>query len=173
MAAVAGARWSGQGELRHAGAVTRARDRAALCGRGHGRIERADVADPANELVEIVSEAIRRQQNQPDEDGCREAGNDDVALFEIARVYLPSGEQLPEERWRLGAVVDGGYARAKTAVDLIYAALKIEEPVERGDHRSAGDVEHRRSMRSGRPNSSDRVSKSARLAAVGRTVGGP
>src|SRR5439155_13326570 len=37
----------------------------------------ADVADPANELVKIVSEAIRRQQNQPDEDGCREAGNDD------------------------------------------------------------------------------------------------
>ncbi|TML88279.1 MAG: phenylalanine--tRNA ligase subunit beta [Actinobacteria bacterium] len=74
-------------------------------------------------LVPSLAEAAERN---------REAGNDDVALFEIARVYLPSGEQLPEERWRLGAVVDGGYARAKTAVDLIYAALKIEEPVERG-----------------------------------------
>ena len=31
-----------------------------------------------------------------------DAGDDDVALFEIARVYLPSGEQLPDERWRVG-----------------------------------------------------------------------
>ena len=31
-----------------------------------------------------------------------DAGNDRVRLFELARVYLPSGEQLPEERWRVG-----------------------------------------------------------------------
>ena len=31
-----------------------------------------------------------------------DAGADRVALFEIARVYLPSGEQLPHERWRVG-----------------------------------------------------------------------
>jgi phenylalanyl-tRNA synthetase beta chain len=74
-------------------------------------------------LVPSLAEAAERN---------REFGNDDVALFEIARVYLPSGEQLPEERWRLGAVVEGGYAPAKTAVDLIYAALKIEERIERG-----------------------------------------
>src|SRR5437899_11738468 len=45
MAAVAAARGRGQGELRHARAL--ARTRAALCGRGQARIERADVADPA------------------------------------------------------------------------------------------------------------------------------
>ena len=27
-------------------------------------------------------------------------GNDGIALFEVARVYLPSGGELPEERWR-------------------------------------------------------------------------
>ena len=31
-----------------------------------------------------------------------DAGADHVALFEIARVYLPSGEQLPDEHWRVG-----------------------------------------------------------------------
>ena len=64
----------------------------------------------------------------------REVGNDDVALFEIARVYLPSGEQLPEERWRVGAVVAGGFADAKGVVDTLLAALRIEPAVERGEH---------------------------------------
>ena len=33
----------------------------------------------------------------------REVGNEDVALFEIARVYLPAGEdELPNERWHVG-----------------------------------------------------------------------
>ena len=36
-----------------------------------------------------------------------DAGSDDVALFEIARVYLPSGEQLPDEHWRVAGVVAG------------------------------------------------------------------
>jgi phenylalanyl-tRNA synthetase beta chain len=34
-----------------------------------------------------------------------DAGAGDVALFEIARVYLPSGEQLPIERWRVAQQV--------------------------------------------------------------------
>ena len=42
-----------------------------------------------------------------------DAGFDDVALFEIARVYLPSGEQLPDERWRVAGVVAGGYEVVK------------------------------------------------------------
>ena len=36
-----------------------------------------------------------------------DAGAEHVALFEIARVYLPSGEQLPDERWRVAGVVGG------------------------------------------------------------------
>ncbi len=58
-------------------------------------------------------------------------GNDDIALFEIARIYLPSGEPLPEERWRVGGIVEGGYLRAKGAVETLYEALGIELRLER------------------------------------------
>jgi phenylalanyl-tRNA synthetase beta chain len=52
-----------------------------------------------------------------------EVGNDDVALFELAHVYLPSGEQLPNERWHVGGIVQGGFAVAKGAVEGLYEAL--------------------------------------------------
>jgi len=64
----------------------------------------------------------------------RSVGNEDVALFEIAHVYLPSGEQLPLERVRVTGVVDGGYADAKGVVDTLLEALKIEPRFERGSH---------------------------------------
>ena len=42
-----------------------------------------------------------------------DAGSSSIRLFEFARVYLPSGEQLPEERWRVAGLTDGGFdARA-------------------------------------------------------------
>jgi len=59
------------------------------------------------------------------------AGNQRIALFEIARVYLPQGEGLPDERLHVGGVVEGGYARAKGAVEALHAALKAELEVER------------------------------------------
>jgi phenylalanyl-tRNA synthetase beta chain len=55
-----------------------------------------------------------------------DAGNDDIALFELARVYLPSGEALPDERWRVGGIVVGGFAAARRAVEAIYEALHLE-----------------------------------------------
>jgi phenylalanyl-tRNA synthetase beta chain len=58
-------------------------------------------------------------------------GNENVALFEIARVYLPTGEKLPDERWRVGAIAEGGYFRAKGAVETLYEALGIELALER------------------------------------------
>ena len=65
----------------------------------------------------------------------REVGNEDVALFEIARVYLPAGEgELPDERWRVGGVVEGDYADAKGVVDALLAALKIDAGLGRGSH---------------------------------------
>src|SRR5947209_2774077 len=64
----------------------------------------------------------------------RSVGNEDVALFEIARVYLPTGAQLPDEHWRIAGVVEGGYADAKGVVDTLLAALKIEPEIERGSH---------------------------------------
>ena len=65
-----------------------------------------------------------------------DAGADDVALFEIARVYLPSGKQLPDERWHVAGVVAGGYDVVKGVLETLYAALHLELRVERGSHPS-------------------------------------
>ena len=59
-----------------------------------------------------------------------DAGAADVALFEIARVYLPSGERLPAERWRVGGIAAGGFERAKGAVEALHHALKVDLHVE-------------------------------------------
>jgi phenylalanyl-tRNA synthetase beta chain len=58
-------------------------------------------------------------------------GNEGIRLFEIARVYLPSGEKLPEERVRVGAVAEGGFPVARGAVETLFAALKVEPAFER------------------------------------------
>jgi phenylalanyl-tRNA synthetase beta chain len=63
-----------------------------------------------------------------------DAGAADIALFEIARVYLPSGEQLPDERWRVAGIVAGRYEDVKGVLETLYAALQLELRVERGSH---------------------------------------
>ncbi len=60
-----------------------------------------------------------------------DAGNEGIALFELARVYFPSGEQLPDERRHLGGIAEGGFGRAKGAVEALFAALRLEPRVER------------------------------------------
>jgi phenylalanyl-tRNA synthetase beta chain len=60
-------------------------------------------------------------------------GAESVALFEIARVYLPSGEQLPDERWRVGGITSAGFFAAKGAVELVHDALKLEPRFERAE----------------------------------------
>jgi phenylalanyl-tRNA synthetase beta chain len=65
----------------------------------------------------------------------RDVGHEDVALFEIARVYLPSGEELPNERWRVAGVLEGEYADTKGVLDTLYDALHLELALERGEHR--------------------------------------
>jgi phenylalanyl-tRNA synthetase beta chain len=57
-------------------------------------------------------------------------GTTGIALFEIARIYRCGGE-LPNERWHVGGVVEGGFADAKWAVEQLYAALKIDATYER------------------------------------------
>src|SRR5205085_5387770 len=61
-----------------------------------------------------------------------DAGAERIELFEIARVYLPSGEKLPHEPWRVGAIVQGGYPRVKAVVETLYGALKVEPRFEPG-----------------------------------------
>jgi phenylalanyl-tRNA synthetase beta chain len=61
-----------------------------------------------------------------------ELGAERVALFEVARVYLPDGE-LPDEQTHVAAIVDGGWSRAKGVVDTLYAALHSEPAFERAE----------------------------------------
>jgi phenylalanyl-tRNA synthetase beta chain len=65
-----------------------------------------------------------------------DAANEDVALFEIARVYEPSGGSLPEERWHVGGVGEGGFFRAKGAVEALHDQLGVEPVFSR-----AADIE--------------------------------
>jgi phenylalanyl-tRNA synthetase beta chain len=62
-----------------------------------------------------------------------ELGAERVALFEVARVYLPDGG-LPTEETHVAAIVDGGWGRAKGIVDTLYAALKTELAFDRTEH---------------------------------------
>lgn len=63
-----------------------------------------------------------------------DAGADDVRLFEVARVYLPSGEPLPDERWRVAGLVKGGFVAAKGVVEALYGALHASLRVQRSSH---------------------------------------
>ena len=60
-------------------------------------------------------------------------GAEGIALFEIARVYL-DGSELPDERLRVAGIVEGGFERAKGAVEAIFHALKAEPAFERAEH---------------------------------------
>jgi phenylalanyl-tRNA synthetase beta chain len=57
-------------------------------------------------------------------------GTSEVALFEIARTYHTGGE-LPDERWHVGGIVNGGFSEAKWAVEELYDALKVKPEYKR------------------------------------------
>jgi phenylalanyl-tRNA synthetase beta chain len=61
-------------------------------------------------------------------------GNTGVGLFEVAHVYLPPGP-VPEERWRLGGIVEGDFFKAKGIVEAVFDALHIEPTFERAQLR--------------------------------------
>ena len=63
-----------------------------------------------------------------------DAGNEDVALFEIARVYLPTDGPLPEERWRVAGIREGGFEAARAAVEALHAALHLDLELTRAEH---------------------------------------
>jgi phenylalanyl-tRNA synthetase beta chain len=52
-------------------------------------------------------------------------GNADIALFEVAHVYLPPGP-VPQERLRVGGIVQGDFFRAKGIVESVFATLHVE-----------------------------------------------
>ncbi len=77
----------------------------------------AEQAVLRKELLPSLVESARRNV---------ELGNQPVALFEVARAYLPADRPLPEERWRVAGVTEGGFSRAKGAVELLLAALGVD-----------------------------------------------
>ena len=60
-----------------------------------------------------------------------DAGNEGIRLFELARVYLPAVERLPDERWRLGGIAVGGFEAARGALEAVYDALHVPLVVRR------------------------------------------
>jgi phenylalanyl-tRNA synthetase beta chain len=85
----------------------------------------AELAVLRTTLVPSLIEAARRNV---------ELGAEGVALYEVARVYLPAGDELPDEETHVAAIVEGGWSRAKGIVDTLYAALKAEPSYERAEH---------------------------------------
>jgi phenylalanyl-tRNA synthetase beta chain len=67
-------------------------------------------------LLDGLVEAAERNVN---------AGNERIALFEIARVYLP------EERLHVGGILAGGFPAAKGVLETLYEALRVPLRVER------------------------------------------
>ncbi|MGD0166830.1 MAG: phenylalanine--tRNA ligase subunit beta [Gaiellaceae bacterium] len=70
----------------------------------------------------IVEGLIRSLQRNLD------AGNEEIALFEIAHVYLPGKEELPAEPVRVAGLTWGGFSRAKGAVETLFRQLAAPEP---------------------------------------------
>jgi phenylalanyl-tRNA synthetase beta chain len=68
-------------------------------------------------LLPSLIEAVRRNL---------EVGNERIALLEIARVYAPGNDALPNERLRLAAIAEGDFSRAKGVVDALARALKAD-----------------------------------------------
>jgi phenylalanyl-tRNA synthetase beta chain len=82
-----------------------------------------ELASLRTRLLPSLVESVRRNVD---------AGARDIALFEIARVYL-AGDELPDEQVRVAGILEGGFSRAKGVVEAIYAALKAEPGFERAD----------------------------------------
>jgi phenylalanyl-tRNA synthetase beta chain len=55
-----------------------------------------------------------------------DVGNDGIALFEIARVYLPADGDLPDERLRVGGILQGDFFRVKGVLETLYATLRVD-----------------------------------------------
>lgn len=86
-----------------------------------------ELAVMRTELLPSLVEATRRNA---------EIGNERVALFEIARVYLPRGDgELPEERLRVAGVAEGDFLRIKGAVEALQRSVHAEGSWASAQHR--------------------------------------
>ena len=63
-----------------------------------------------------------------------DAGASAIALFEVARVYLPAGD-LPDEHVRVAGIATGDFFHGKGVVEAVYAALKADPAFMRTEDR--------------------------------------
>lgn len=63
-----------------------------------------------------------------------DVGNERIAIFEIAHVYLPGEGELPDERVHVAGLAQGPYGRAKGAVEEVLAAGRAVAAFERSEH---------------------------------------
>jgi phenylalanyl-tRNA synthetase beta chain len=63
-----------------------------------------------------------------------DVGNEVIAVFEIAHVYRPSDDELPDERVHVAGLAQAPYARVKGAVEEILAAGRAAGSFERSEH---------------------------------------
>jgi phenylalanyl-tRNA synthetase beta chain len=84
----------------------------------------AEFAVLRTSLLPSLVDAVRRNVD---------TGAERIALFELARVYLPAGE-LPDERTHVCAILEGGFFGAKGAVEALCRALKVEPAFAGGEH---------------------------------------
>jgi phenylalanyl-tRNA synthetase beta chain len=86
-----------------------------------------ELAVMRTELVPSLLEAARRNA---------EVGNERIALFEVARVYLPRGDdELPEERVRVAGIAEGDFLRVKGVVEALLRTLHADASWARATHR--------------------------------------
>ena len=78
------------------------------------------------ELLPSLVEAARRNA---------EVGNAPIALFEIARTYLPRGEdELPDEHVCVAGIAEGGFLEVKGAVEALLRSLHADASWTRMEH---------------------------------------
>ncbi len=75
-------------------------------------------------LLPSLVEAARRNVD---------AGSRGIALFEIARVYMPAGD-LPAEAPTVAGIAEGGFLHVKGVVEALYRAVKAEPAFSRWSH---------------------------------------
>jgi phenylalanyl-tRNA synthetase beta chain len=63
-----------------------------------------------------------------------DAGNESIRLFELAHVYRPTGDALPDEPWLVGGIAEGGFEAARRAVEAIHAAAHLPLELRRTTH---------------------------------------
>jgi phenylalanyl-tRNA synthetase beta chain len=84
-----------------------------------------DMADLRTTLLPSLIEVARHNLD---------VGNEGIAVFEIAHVYRPTDEELPDERVHVAGIAQAPYARAKGAVEEILAAGRAVGTFTRSEH---------------------------------------